>query len=851
MAIASVHNPRVNNPLIESKVLAERVNLVFAGSLWTHVLFLLVAGLLAIQFFDSSAPEVVFWWAAAVALVEISRMLLASSFNRNSIPSDQALAWLNRARVASLMTAVAWATTALLFFPVDSVVNQLSLAVLLLGCVALGMPNLSRDFVSFVPLVALTSMALAGQFFLLAELHAWIAGGTCIAVGALLLLHAWRMQQETIESLRMRFAYADIAEEFDTEVTTRINAENTLRRGERRGRKQSYILLDLAKEDAISSGDLPRALHVITSKAAQAIRCTRISVWLCEPDYSEFRCVHVYDNGYHDASPDLRLQTGNNAHLYKRLERMRTFAIDDAVEDRRVQDFQKTYIQPYKITSVLGAPFRHGGKVRGVIVHEHVGGQRNWSRDERMFCSSLADFIALAISASGRQQVQEQLRQMANYDRLTGLPNRTMFHDRLRHAMSKARRANRQIALLFVDVDRFKAVNDSLGHAIGDRVLRTIAKRLGRCVRNSDTVARLGGDEFTVILEELEEIDTVIHVTERIISMVAERILIGDSEIQLTCSVGIAHYPTDATDAETLLQNADTAMYRAKKNGRNRYQFFTADMHAQALSRLERESEIRKAVSRNQFVLHYQPLLDVNTGEMLGVEALIRWQHPQLGLLTPAEFIPLAEEIGLIDSIGEWVIKTACMQAMEWYTQFDRRFHMAINLSVGQFKVRTVPGLIREVLAETGLPPELLLLEITESLAMEEAEQTLSLLEELRSIGCRLALDDFGTGNSSLSYLKKFPVDIIKVDRSFVKDLDTDEHNAAIARATIGLANSLGLQTIAEGVETEQQRDWLKSEGCEIMQGFLFSPPLPPDEIPGWFKRPTRLVTRKKGKAVS
>ena len=856
MAIATINNPRVNNPAIESKALSEQVNLLFLHAVGVHLTTIGVIVLLAALFRELADVDAIKVWAGAFVVIEVVRLVAAMQFSNTHIVAEHASRWLRIFQAGNVLSATGWGAAGIVLFPTGSVVHQVLLAVVLVGAAAVAVPVLAAEYRSYLIFALFAIVPVALKLLFQPSPVAIITGAVSLVVAGMLAAVAWRVFSDTLEAFRTRFAYADMAEEFDAEVTTRINAEDTLRRGERRGRKQSYVLLDLAKEDAIASGDLPRALTVVTEKAALAIKCTRVSVWFCDGDFSEFRCVHLYDNGYHDTAPGIRLGSGPQSNLFRRLERMRTFAVADARHDKRVRPFAMTYLAPYRVSAMLGAPFRHGGKVRGVVVMEHVGLPRHWTRDERMFASSLSDFLSLALAASGRQQAQEQLRHLANYDRLTALPNRAMFHDRLSHALTKAQRSNREICLLFVDVDRFKSINDSLGHHTGDRVLRSIAKRLMRCVRKSDTVARLGGDEFTVILDELDDLDTVIAVCERILETVSEPLVLSENEITLTCSIGIAHYPNDGSDAETLLQNADTAMYRAKKNGRSGYEFFTADMHEQAMERLERESDLRKALQRNEFRLVYQPQVDVITGETVGLEALVRWQHPVRGLVSPQEFIPLAEETGLIPQIGEWVLREACRQAQEWRGQYHHRFHIAVNLSAGQFIMRNVPTLVKNVLAETGLPAESLLLEITESLAVGEAESTLVLLEDLKMLGCRLALDDFGTGNSSLSYLKRFPVDIIKIDRSFVRDLRLDAHDAAIAKATIGLARSLKLQVIAEGVENDAQMLWLQKEGCRMMQGYLFSPPLPADECGEWLTRnlpvssPRKRVREKKEERV-
>lgn len=836
MPIASSSHPQISNPEIESKVLGDQVNRLFAHASTFHLVSLVVIALLGTLFAGLVSSTALLAWTVPFVIAGFLNLLLALAYQRGPIAADRAGRWRGIFRTGVLLAGIGWGFAGVVLFVAGSVAHELLLASVLLVVAAAALPLLAADLRSYFAFALFSVSPIAARLLYEAQTVEVTAGISVLASLALLLLLAVRMSRDLQDSMRTRFAYEDVVDEFDAEVTTRVNAENTLRRGERRARKQSYVLLDLAKEEAIANGNLSRALNVISEKAAQAIACTRVSVWFCDSGFTEFRCVHLFDNGYHDAEPNITLRTGDQSELLNHLARRRTFAVSDTWNDKRAHRFLRDYLAPYRVSALIGAPFRHAGKVRGVLVIEHVGAPRRWTRDERVFASSLADFLSLAISSSGRQEAQEQLQYMANYDRLTGLPNRAMFQDRLAHALTKAHRANREIALLFVDLDRFKPINDSLGHHIGDRILRGIAKRLMRCVRSADTVARLGGDEFTVIIEEIDELETVIAVCERILSTLAEPLMIGDKEMSLTCSIGIALFPNDGTDGQTLLQNADTAMYRAKQAGRNGYRFFTSDMHEQAIARLERETDLRKALQRQELRLVYQPQIDIETGRTIGVEALVRWQHPVKGLIAPDDFIPLAEDVGLISQIGGWVLREACLQARKWREQYHQDFHVAVNLSVGQFMVRNVAELIAEVLHETGLPPDGLLLEITESLAVVEQASTLKLLQDVKALGCRLALDDFGTGNSSLSYLKLFPVDIIKVDRSFVRDLPGDAHDMAIARATINLAHSLGLTVIAEGVEQAAQLQWLRAEGCHIMQGYLFTVPMPPEECSAWLQ---------------
>jgi diguanylate cyclase (GGDEF)-like protein len=568
-------------------------------------------------------------------------------------------------------------------------------------------------------------------------------------------------------------------------------------------------------------------LTVITEKAAQAMQCKRVSVWFLDEAAANLRCVHVFSAGRHENGDARVIDRRRSSALFEAMHETRTYAVSDVAIETRIGDLRMEYLRPNGITAILVAPFRQGQKMRGLMIHEYQGGMREWTRDEASFASSLADFVALAITASDRREAEDKLREMANYDRLTGLPNRSLFMDRMAQGLAKARRARQRVALLFIDVDRFKSINDSLGHHSGDTVLRSIAKRLLGCVRASDTVARLGGDEFTVVLENCQDAEFITMICERILTAVVEPISLGQTEVNLTCSIGISLFPNDGADGDVLLQNADSAMYKAKDRGRNNYQFFTQDMHVRAMLHLSRENALRKALQRTEMVLHYQPQFDLKRGGIVGLESLVRWHDPELGLIWPGEFIPLAEETGLIVPLGEWVLQQACQQAKGWYeVAKGRPFHMAVNLSVRQFGMKNLVEVVRGALDASGLPPEALQLEITESVIMQDVEANIQVLEALKMLGVRIALDDFGTGHSSLLYLKRLPVDVLKIDREFVEVIQRSEYDAAIAHSIIALGESLKLQVIAEGVETVQQMESLLKQGCYTMQGYLLSPPL-------------------------
>jgi len=430
-----------------------------------------------------------------------------------------------------------------------------------------------------------------------------------------------------------------------------------------------------------------------------------------------------------------------------------------------------------------------------------------------------------------RKQYEDELRHLASHDVLTGLANRSLLMDRLDHALAMARRSGRQVAVLFIDLDRFKNINDSLGHEAGDQVIVEAGRRLAGIVREGDTVARLGGDEFVVLMPDVEHGRAAAILSAKLQEALLLPMTVLGHEFSPIGSIGISVFPRDGGDSHALLKNADAAMYRAKELGRGTYQFYTEEMNARTLERLRLEGGLRRALERHEFVLHYQPQVDLPSGAVAGVEALLRWQPPGTAAIPPDQFIPIAEETGLIVEIGAWVLRTACEQLVAWRAAGLPIATVAVNLSARQFHQQHLVQLVRQVLAETGCDAANLELEITESVVMADPAAATRTLEELSAMGIRLSIDDFGTGHSSLSYLKRFPIHALKIDRSFVRDLSTDADDAAIVRAVIALAHSMQLKVIAEGVETADQLHFLREHGCDQLQGFFYSPPVSAERI--------------------
>ncbi|MDE3018598.1 MAG: EAL domain-containing protein [Nitrospirota bacterium] len=450
-----------------------------------------------------------------------------------------------------------------------------------------------------------------------------------------------------------------------------------------------------------------------------------------------------------------------------------------------------------------------------------------------------------------RKRAQEHLDFLAYYDSLTGLPNRLLYRDRLAQAVADAQRQGHLAATLLLDLDRFKLINDTLGHQQGDRLLQEVSDRLKSCVRTSDSVgrpqedhaplagvwergsslARLGGDEFTILLNRIAGAPDAAKVARRILASLAKPFHLDGQEVFISASIGIALFPLDGESADQLLKNADTATYHAKQSGRSNYQFYSQSMNASAGERLAIENRLHKALEREEFLLHYQPLVALDTGRIIGAEALVRWQHPELGLVSPMQFIPIAEETGLIIPLGEWVLQRACAQTRVWHEMGLGGLRVAVNLSARQFQRQNLLHVVTRILLATDLNPRCLDLELTESMIMQDGESSMATLRELRALGVHLSMDDFGTGYSSLSYLRRLPLDTLKIDRSFVKDCTVNQEDATIIKAIIAMSHSLKLQVLAEGIETEEQMAFLRTAGCDEAQGYLFSRPMPAEQL--------------------
>jgi len=525
------------------------------------------------------------------------------------------------------------------------------------------------------------------------------------------------------------------------------------------------------------------------------------------------------DNGYIAVNPALVRMYGYDSPE-QLMAGLRDIERQVYVDPGRRAEFLRRMEEDGLVVNFESRAWRRDGSI--MWISENARAVRNEAGDILFYEGTVEEITE-------RKEHEAAIRFQATHDALTGLPNRTLLYDRLEQSVLQAHRHGNYLAVVFFDLDQFKYVNDSLGHQVGDRLLKTVASRLKSCVRDADTVARLGGDEFVLLLADQTSEDSVTQALQRILEQVAAPWFVNGVELQITCSMGVSLCPADATDADTLLKHADAAMFRAKQTGRNNFQFYSAEMNSVINGRLEMMTRLRRALANGEFTLHYQPKIQFASGKIVGAEALIRWQEPGGSMISPARFIPVAEESGLIIPLGEWVLRTACKQACDWQKAGHVPIPVSVNISPLQMERGNLVEMVTRTLAETGLAPHFLELEITESVVMREVEKSFAILAQLRALGIKISIDDFGTGYSSLSYLRRFPVNTLKIDQSFVRNISSDANDAGIIQAIISLGHTLNLNVLAEGVETEEEYRFLLDNHCDDMQGYYFSKPVAQD----------------------
>jgi diguanylate cyclase (GGDEF)-like protein len=618
-----------------------------------------------------------------------------------------------------------------------------------------------------------------------------------------------------------------------------LDRETERKRSERAARRlaKMYAALSATNEAILRARTAVELYQLVCDAAVHVGNSLAAAVLLIEPETTSLRpvvgtgqSVEQIEQTRFSIDPD---DVYGRGVCGKAFRTQSTHVNEDVLNSDQGKPWRESSLQTGVVAS-CGVPLTNDGKSIGVILF-FLSKSSAMDKEIIALLTRIGKNVSFALEnfdrADEKNQADERIQFLATHDDLTRLPNRVMFNQLFEQSIRLARRDNHQCAVLFIDLDRFKVINDSLGHAAGDTLLIEVAKRLRDCVRDSDVVGRLGGDEFVVMLDRISDRDQVAVVARKILAALLSPILLAGHECSTTGSVGIAVFPENGNNALTLTKNADIAMYLAKEEGKNDFRFFSSEIKSQSIERLMLEADLRHALELDQFTLHYQPKLDVQTGRITGLEALLRWVHPELGDLPPMEFISLAEETGLIIPIGLWVLKTACAQNMAWQRDGLPAISMAVNLSPRQFLDENLLRDIDELLMSTGMPAHLLQLEITESMVMQNVDRAVKVLDQIQSRGVRLAIDDFGTGYSSMSLMKQFPIDTIKIDRSFVRDLENSSQDRAIAKAIISMGKALGLTVVAEGVETAEQDAFLRGHECDELQGYLFSRPIPAEAV--------------------
>lgn len=759
---------------------------------------------LVVIFWTVTPRSILITWFAIFMLLAALRLALTSRYHRSPSVPEQANHWLAWFIVGTVMSGTTWGSIIIVLIPDGSLVHT-SFALLFTGALTAGTVAaysvVKGAFLAFsFPALIPSALYLLGKG---EKVEIVIGSGTLMFFG-FLSLNALRMHKTLLQGLRLQLENAQLIAHLDQEKKRieKLNAQLERRVAERTAdlsKSNTYLQKEIAERKRAEEALRQAAAVFENTTEGAMITDTKGRIIAVNQAFTEItgytqidvegKTPRLFDSDRHDESFYIAVsnsiaETGRwKGEIWKRRKNGEVFPLW------------------LTINTVLND--------RGRVTH----------------------YVSVFSDITHFKESQKQLEQLAHHDPLTGLPNRLLFHARVEHALERARREGGRVAVLFFDLDHFKNINDSLGHPAGDRLLQAVTERLRDSVREEDTVARLGGDEFTLLLEGLQEPKYAGLVAEKALQVLASPFDLYEHEAYITGSVGISLFPDDGQDVTTLLKNADSALYQAKAQGRNSYHFYTKNLTAAALERLALESSLRRGVARGEFILYYQPQVDLIDGQVIGAEALIRWRHPERGLVFPADFIPLCESTGLIVMLGEWVLRTACAQAKCWQNEGLPPLRMAVNVSSIQITRGQITQTVDRALKETGLEPCFIELEITEGLIMQQTQQTLAILAALKNMGVRLAIDDFGTGYSSLSYLKRLPLHRLKIDKSFVCDIPEDADDVAITRAIISLGDHLHLTVVAEGVETQAQMEFLRSNGCDEAQGYLYGAPLPAAEF--------------------
>jgi diguanylate cyclase (GGDEF)-like protein/PAS domain S-box-containing protein len=787
MSPESPSAPLAGSSAEERTLRAEQVRLLYRFSLVGFLASLMVVLILGALLWPEMSKPALFVWFLAISLVTVGRYLLYKAFFQ-AVPDDtEVLRWERRFLAGSLLATLCWAAIGtVLLPPATALVQRLSVVFLVMlltiGAVAYYAPH--RFAYKITAFVGLVPMALVlGRS---GDRRQMVLSGAIIFLAVLLPYVHERVYRALVESLTTRRSREQLLQALEAE-RTRLQQTNRALAGEMQERVKAQQAEILASQKL--------RMHVERTPLAvlEWDRRKRITAWNPAAEA-------IFGFPLHEA-----IGKALPVLLASGPERDNAEALCD--ELLAAGEGNK---------ATLANVTRNGRTIHCEWYNTPLVDREG----------NVVGFASLVQDITERLNTERTIHYMAHHDALTGLPNRRLAQDRLNQAIMAARRKQRHVAVLFLDLDRFKVVNDTLGHDTGDFILKDVARRLVSCVREVDTVSREGGDEFVVVLPDLERPEHARLVADKILQELSRPVDIAGQEIHITPSIGISHYPNDATDVQQLLKHADNAMYQAKDAGRNTVRFFTTDLNFLLSKRLEVESRLRKAMENEEFFLRYQPQVDVATGRITGMEALIRWNDPTKGEIFPKDFIFVAEELGLIVPIGEWVFRTACAQLRQWEADALPPVTVSINISPRQFMSRRLVSTLLSIIRETGADPRFVELEITETMIMRNVEQSIETLTQLRSVGMQVAVDDFGVGYSSLNQLTRLPASSMKIDRSFIMNIPADHQSSSITEAIIAMAKRLKLRVIAEGVETRAQLEFLKANHCEAFQGFLFSKPL-------------------------
>ena len=765
----------------------EQVRLLFRFSLIGYLATLLVVFILGAVLWEDLSRPPLFAWFAAISVITIGRYALYKVFINRAPPAAELRSWERLFLAGTLLTALCWATIATVLLPDTAHLGQRMTVVMLVtllitGAVGYYAPH--PHAFKITALVSLVPLALAlgysGE-----RVQMFLSGAILLLAGFLPYVHD-KLNRGLAESLAVRQDKDALASELVAE-RARVQQANDALAEEMVGR------LKAQQAELIAAQKLRMHVERTPLAVIEWDREHRVTAW--NPS-AEAIFGFPESEAVGRRAAEFIVPAGNAAAVEAMWDELAETRDGTKVSFENVTRNGRT-IQCEWYNTPLVDP---GGRIVG--------------------------FASLVQDVTERLNTERTIHYMAHHDALTGLPNRRLMQDRLNQAIMQARRKQRHVAVLFLDLDRFKLLNDTLGHDTGDYILKDVARRLGTCVREVDTVSREGGDEFVVILPDLERPESARIVADKILREFARPVEIGGQEIHITTSIGISHYPNDATDVNHLLKHADSAMYQAKDSGRNAVRFYTSDLNYLLSRRLEVEGRLRKGIEHEEFFLRYQPQVDLVTGRIVGMEALMRWNDPVKGEVFPKDFIPVAEELGLIVQLGEWAFRTACSQLKAWEAEGVRDVVMSVNLSPRQFMSRKLVPSLLAIVREAGVDPHSLEVEITETMVMRNLEQSIEVLSQLRSVGVGVAIDDFGVGYSSLGQLKRLPATGLKIDRSFIANVPEDASSGSITEAIIAMARSLKLRVVAEGVETRAQLDFLRARQCDSFQGFLFSKPL-------------------------